>query len=82
MGVSNEDKDINLPFGVNEAEYFVGLVWSGGITMGHKVKTDWAGGFILGESAHDYDVAVAMTTGAAGDYIEFKRLPVVAYRTS
>lgn len=77
IGVSNENKDQYLPFGVDESEYFVGKVGTAGVTLGDYVKTDGAGGFILGETAGDNQVAIAMAAGSAGDYIEFRRLPVV-----
>lgn len=77
LGVANENKLAGGMLGIDEAEYFVGLVGTAGVSLGDAVKTDGAGGFILGTTAGDNQVAIAMTAGVAGDYIEFKKLPVV-----
>ena len=82
MGVSNENRDAEKAFGVDESRYFVGLVGTGGVSLLDMVKTDGAGGFIVGTAAGSKQVAQAMQAGAAGDYIEFKKLPVVVTVTT
>ena len=76
IGVSKEAKAAGLAVGIDESEYFVGLVGTGGVALGAFVKTDGAGGFITAASTNNA-VAQAMTAGSALDYVEFKKLPSV-----
>lgn len=77
IGVSQEYKAAGLAVGVNEAEYFVGLVGTGGVTLGQFCKTDGAGGFIAATTGNNA-VVQAMKVGSALDYVEFKK--VVPFR--
>jgi len=76
IGVANEAKDAGLMVWVNESDYFVGLVGTGGVLLDSFVKTDGAGGFMIAGST-DNAVAKALKAGAEGDYVEFAKLPIV-----
>lgn len=77
VGVSKEDKAAGLAVGIDESDYFVGKIGTGGVTLGAKVKTDGSGAFIVGTASGDYQVAEALTAGSAGEYVEFRRLPAI-----
>jgi len=53
------------------------LVGTGWVTLGDYVKTDWASGFIVWTAAGSYQVATALATWVAGDYVEFRKFPAV-----
>ena len=76
LGVANEAKAAGYSVGVDEGEYFVGLVGTGGVSLGSFVKTDGSGGFVVATTGNNA-VAQAMTAGSALDYVEFKKLPAV-----
>jgi hypothetical protein len=77
IGVSKEAKAAGLAVGIDEAEYFVGKVGTGGVTLGQFCKTDGAGGFIAATTGNNA-VVQAMNVGSALDYVEFRK--VVPFR--